>query len=110
MYKRQGAGLGIGAGVGVGTQMGQMAQQLNTNPSPVAPPPLPGSNYQYYVAINGQQNGPMDFNTVASLLRSNQINADNLIWRAGMAGWEKIQMQSEFSNILSCPPPLPSTM
>lgn len=105
-----GAGLGIGAGVGVGTQMGQMVQQLNTNPSPVAPPPLPGSNYQYYVAINGQQNGPMDFNTVASLLRSNQINADNLIWRAGMAGWEKIQMQSEFSNILSCPPPLPSTM
>lgn len=105
-----GAGLGLGAGVGVGTQMGQMAQQLNTTPSPAAPPPLPGSNHQYYVAINGQQNGPMDFNSVVSLLQSNHINSQSLIWRAGMVNWDKIQTQPEFANVLNCPPPLPPIM
>lgn len=105
-----GAGLGVGAGVGVGTQMGQMTQQLNTNPSPAGPPPLPGSNFQYYIAVNGQQNGPMDYNTVLNLLQNNTISAETLIWRAGMAGWEKINTLSEFASAMNCPPPLPPTM
>ena len=102
-----GAGLGIGAGVGVGAQM---AQQLNVAPTAATPPPLTGSNYQYYVAVNGQQTGPMDFNAVVSLIQNNSINAESLIWRAGMANWDKIKNQPEFASSFSCPPPLPPTM
>ena len=94
---------------------GQVSQLLNTNPEPkspstLVPPPLPGNNYQYFVAINGEQNGPMNFNAVVGMLQSNQITADTLIWRAGMAGWEKIQMQPEFSSTLNCPPPIHPTI
>ncbi len=102
-----GAGLGVGTGVGIGNQM---AQQVNIGSPAATPPPLSGSNYQYYVAVNGQQNGPMDYNAVVSLIRNNSINAESLIWRAGMANWDKIQNQPEFSNALNCPPPLPPTM
>ncbi len=102
-----GTGLGIGAGVGIGNQM---AQQVNINPAPTAPPPLPGNNHQYYVAINGQQNGPLDYNAVVGLIQNKSISAESLIWRAGLANWEKIQNQSEFASTLSCPPPLPPTM
>jgi membrane protease subunit (stomatin/prohibitin family) len=102
-----GAGLGLGAGVGVGSQM---AQQVNINPPAATPPPLAGSNYQYFVAINGQQNGPMDFNAVATLIQNKNINAETLIWRAGMANWDKLQNQQEFASVLSCPPPMPPTL
>lgn len=102
-----GAGLGIGAGVGVGSQV---AQQLNVAPTTATPPPLTGSNYQYYVAVNGQQTGPMDYNAVVSLIQNNSINAETLIWRAGMANWDKIKNLPEFASSFSCPPPLPPTM
>ena len=103
-----GAGLGVGAGVGVGSQM---AQQLSSTYASATPPPLPGCpNFQYYVVIDGQQNGPMDYNAVMNLLQGNLISLESMIWRAGMAGWEKIQMQPEFSRMLNCPPPLPSTV
>lgn len=105
-----GAGFGLGAGVGVGKQLSQMAQQLDTNPVPTTPPPLPVNNFQYYVATNGQQSGPMDYNTVVNHIQMNHLNADSLIWRLGMTEWEKIQMQPEFASIFNCPPPIPPTM
>jgi len=101
-----GAAVGIGAGLGVGSQIGNWVNEhLNTNPT-TTPPTLPPT--QYYLGVNGQQQGPFDFESVKSAITSHQINEDTLIWKRGMANWTKIGDVSEFSDIFNnCPPPLP---
>lgn len=100
-----GAAVGIGAGVGVGTQIGAMVKEhINTNPT--TPPPL--QTAQYFIGVNGQQQGPLDFDTVKNLITTHQINETALIWRRGMANWMPIGDMSDFSDVLNnCPPPLP---
>lgn len=104
-----GAAVGLGAGVGVGTQIGGLvSEQLNTNPT--TPPPLnnPQNNTQYFLGINGEQRGAFDFDTVKSAIMSHQIDENVLVWKRGMANWQRIGDVAEFSNIFnSCPPPMP---
>lgn len=102
-----GAAVGIGAGVGVGTQIGALAKDnINTNPQ-TTPPPLQST--QYFMGINGQQQGPFDFNAIANMLTSHQIDENVLIWKRGMVNWTRIGDVAEFNNVLNnCPPPLPS--
>lgn len=103
-----GMGMGLGAGVGLGNQMGTMGSQaLNTS---VAPPPLPQATV-YYLAINGQQQGPFDVNTVISYINNGQISADTMVWKQGMPSWAKISTQIEFGHLFAaCPPPIPPTL
>lgn len=101
-------GMGLGVGVGMGNHMGNiMSQNINTN---ITPPPLPQTS-SYYVAINGQQQGPYDSNTLVSYIKTGNINADTLIWKQGMPTWEKIQAVPEFAHMFTvCPPPVPPKM
>ena len=105
------AGLGLGLGMNVGSQMGvSVGRDMNINPSPIAtiPPPLTQSA-QYYLAINGQRQGPVDINTVVSWINSGGILPNNLIWKQGMSNWDMIQNLPEFANyFMTCPPPLPN--
>ncbi len=100
-----GAAVGIGAGVGIGSQIGTMVkEQIHTNTE--TPPTLPTA--QYFLGINGQQQGPFDFESVKNAITSHQIDENILIWKRGMANWTKIGEVSEFSDIFNnCPPPLP---
>ncbi len=101
-----GAAIGLGAGVGVGSQIGAMVNEhINTNPA-ATPPSMPST--QYYLGVNGQQQGPFDFEAVKSMITSHQIDENILIWKRGMANWQKIGTVSEFNDTLNnCPPPLP---
>lgn len=101
-----GAAVGLGAGVGVGSKIGEMVNEhINTNPS-TTPPAMPVT--QYFLGVNGQQEGPFDFATVKNMLISHQINETVLIWKRGMANWMPISDLSDFSDVLNnCPPPLP---
>ena len=103
-----GLGVGLGAGVGLGTQMSAMFQQA-TNPNPTTPPPLPQT--QYFIAVNGQQQGGFDFATITNLIAQGQITSDTLVWKNGMPSWVKISELSEFSNSFGAmPPPLPTNI
>ena len=99
-----GAAVGIGAGVGVGTQIGAMVKEhINTNPTT---PPL--QTAQYYIGVNGQQQGPFDFDSVRNLITTHQIDENVLIWKRGMTNWSRIGNVAEFNDVLNnCPPPLP---
>lgn len=100
-----GAAVGLGAGLGVGSQIGAMVNEhINTNPT--TPPTMPIS--QYFLGVNGQQQGPFDFETVKNMLTSHQINESVLIWKRGLANWIRICDLPDFSDVLNnCPPPLP---
>lgn len=101
-----GAAVGIGTGVGVGTQIGAMVKE-HINTYPTTPPPL--QTAQYYLGINGQQQGPYDFETVKDLIVTHQINENVLIWKRTMSNWAKIGEVADFSDIFNnCPPPLPT--
>lgn len=98
-------GVGLAAGMGIGNQMGAMAAQtINTQ---MAPPPLP-QTANYYLAINGQQQGPYDTSAIASYIQGGQITRDTLAWRQGMPTWSPLGSMPEFANMFgACPPPIP---
>lgn len=102
------AGIGLGVGFNMGNQVGNITQQLDTNPSPstLAPPPLV-NNIQYFLAINGQQQGPFNLSTIASFILNRSIVANTLVWKQGMSGWANIQSLPEFSQYFMVPPPIP---
>jgi hypothetical protein len=84
---------------------GQMAGALNTQPS-AAPPPLP--NNSFFVAINGQQSGPLDINTLAARARDGSLTPQTLVWKQGMTTWVPASSVPELQAVLTAvPPPLP---
>ena len=105
------AGLGLGLGMNVGTQMGAgvcASMNINHAQQTVIPPPLP-QTHQYYIAINGQRQGPIDMNTITSMINNGSLQPNTLIWKPGMPNWDKIQNLPEFSSyFMNCPPPLPN--
>ncbi|WP_088288948.1 SPFH domain-containing protein [Kineosporia sp. A_224] len=106
-----GEGIGIGLGMAVGNRM---AQQLNPQqpaaPAPAgapAPPPLPAAA-QWFVGVDGQQQGPFDAATLAGRVASGGLTADTLVWKTGMAQWAAAKDVPEVAALLaSAPPPLP---
>ena len=101
-------GMGLGMGMNLGNQMGNMtAQNMNTH---IAPPPIQQTS-TYYVAVNGQQQGPFDTQAIMNYIQNGQITADTLVWKPGMSAWAKISSLIEFSNLFAtCPPPMPPTL
>lgn len=95
-------GAGLGAGVGVGGQFAQMAQGISTNPA--APPTL-----TFFVYVNGQQIGNQTPQNISAMLQQGTINADTLVWKAGMANWLPLSQVPELATLLNqqTPPPVP---
>ena len=94
------AGIGMGMGFAMANQMGQNMSQQQQN----APPPL----MQFYVAVNGQQTGPFDEQTLAQMAQNGKLTKDTLIWKNGMAAWTAAGHVAEIAKIFTQnPPPLP---
>ncbi|MEM7738390.1 MAG: SPFH domain-containing protein [Deinococcota bacterium] len=112
-----GMGVGMGAGIGLGQQMGQAFNQPTSSappapgqapPAPGSPPPLP--QVQFHLAINGQTHGPYDMNALRSYAQSGHLQADTLVWREGMSGWQAAKDTPELASLFqssSAPPPPP---
>jgi membrane protease subunit (stomatin/prohibitin family) len=108
-----GAGMGMGMGFAMANQMsqsftgGQQQQAQNQQTTPPAPPPVPPA-LTFHVALNGQQVGPYDLNTLKQMASQNQFSKDILVWREGMANWTAAGQVPELNNIFgSVPPPIP---
>ncbi len=109
-------GIGLGMGMAVGQQM---ARQLNpqTSQAPQAPtspggaqagpPPLPGAA-QWYIGVNGQQQGPFDAAALSARADSGDLTPDTVVWTSGMAQWLPAKEVAELAAVLATiPPPLP---
>jgi membrane protease subunit (stomatin/prohibitin family) len=107
-----GAGVGMGAGFAMANQFGQaMAQNQAAAQAPQAntPPPIPQAVLvQYFVALNGQQTGPIDLENLKQMALQGQINRETLVWKNGMSAWDKAGNQSDLHVLWAqTPPPLP---
>ncbi len=118
------AGVGMGMGFAMANQMGgmfmqnqgqnQVAQQQVTqqhapqqNTPPAAPPPIPGS-VPYYVAVMGKQEGPYHQSILKNMIMQGKFTKDTLVWKNGMAKWQKAIDVPDLSSLLGqIPPPVP---
>lgn len=100
---------GIGAGLGAGMAMaGQMAGAMQGAAAGAAVPPAIPQAASFYVAVNGQQTGPFDSATLASMVASGKLARASLVWRQGMPAWSAAESIPELSGFFgSVPPPLP---
>jgi hypothetical protein len=107
---------GLGSGIAAGAALAdQMRNAMNGGgtvggqqaPQNVAPPPIPQA-ISYFVAINGQQQGPFDLPTLTAKARDGSLTRTTLVWRAGMANWAAAGQVAEFSGAFAAvPPPIP---
>jgi membrane protease subunit (stomatin/prohibitin family) len=108
-----GVGAGMGAGFAMANQMAQAVTQTTQNQpaAPAAgstPPPLPQTSVAYYVAVNGQQTGPLDLGALQQRIASGQITQSTLVWKVGMPQWSQAGGLPELSEMFAPkPPPIP---
>jgi membrane protease subunit (stomatin/prohibitin family) len=99
------AGVGMGMGFAMANQLGKM-MVTPQDAAPVSPPSLPGE--VYYVAKDGTKTGPFDQQAIIISIQAGSVTGETLLWKHGMAGWEKVSTFSEFRILLqTTPPPLP---
>lgn len=103
------ASMAVGGAVGqniAGTMNNMMGDMNQPTTSGVVPPPIP--TVAYHVAVNGQPTGPFDISTLTQLAMNGQFNKDSLVWKNGMAQWEKAENVDELKNLFSNNiPPIP---
>ena len=73
--------------------------------SGMTPPPIPTA--VYHVAVNGQATGPFDVKALSQMTFSGQFAADSLVWKSGMAQWEKAGDVDELKSLFPAIPPIP---
>ena len=52
----------------------------------------------WFIAVNGQQQGPLSAYDIRSRVNSGEVSTDTLAWKDGMAGWVAINKIGELSN------------
>jgi len=105
-----GEGIGLGMGFAMAQQMGQAfnQNQHTTHAGMPGPPPIPSTGVQYFVAVNGQQQGPYATNTLEQMVRQGSLTRDTLVWKQGMGAWTKAAEVADLTNLFGAvPPPLP---
>ena len=102
-----GGSMGDMIGMGAGMAMGQqMAQQMQGGGTAQTPPPLPNQLPQYYIAVNGVQEGPLSLEAIEAMIQEGKMTPDTLVWTQGMQQWEKAGTILG-SHFMQTPPPLP---
>ncbi len=108
--KNPGGDASAGVGMGMGFAMANQLGKVLANPLESAsetPPPLPGD--AYFIGKNGTKTGPFDIQTINNNIHAGTVTGETLLWKQGMAGWEKAASFAEFKAAFqSTPPPLPA--
>lgn len=91
--------------------LGQMMNGVNT----IMQAPIPGSKMPeptlqqpqqlIYVAIDGQQVGPLSDSDFSHLVSQKKVNKDTLAWMPGMQSWQPIENVPAILKIIALTPP-----
>lgn len=104
---RQGAGA-----AGEGTLDDELGaafdSMLQTGEESAPAAPADPSASEWYVAIEGQQVGPVSFGDLQERWARGVIGADSLCWRAGLPDWVAIGSLPELMEALPPAPPIPT--
>ncbi len=99
-------GMGMGMGFAMANQMGK-AMNPPEKPKGSTPPPLPAES-AYFLAIDGQQTGPLTISAIKQKISGGKISLKTKAWKEGMAEWTEINRIEELKSLFGAtPPPLP---
>lgn len=59
----------------------------------------------YYVAIDGNQVGPLNDGEITSLVSQKRIHKDTLAWMPGLPSWKPIEKIPDLLKIIALTPP-----
>ena len=115
MAKNQGTGgtmmgmmLGGNLGAFAGQQFQQSQQPQYQQPQQqMAPPPPPPTAPLFYVAVNGQQQGPFNIQQLQGMIPGGGFGPNSLVWTAGMSGWAAASTVAALSGLFGPVPPPP---
>ncbi len=103
------ASMAVGSAVGhnIAKTMNSAMSEINTqSPTNAVPPPLPSA---YYVAVNNSATGPYTKETLKQMCEKGDFCKDTLVWKNGMAEWQKASTIEELKDIFPItPPPIPT--
>ncbi len=106
-----------GAGGGMEGMMGMamMQQMMNQNTmmqnqkiqsqQQNVPPPPPVM--QYFISVNGQQQGPFNVDVLKQMIAQGQITKETYVWKQGMSGWSAAGEVPEVAVLFGATPPPP---
>jgi membrane protease subunit (stomatin/prohibitin family) len=106
------AGLEMGMGFAMAQKMGeafnnQNQQNQNQQNQKQSPPPIPGAS-SYFIAVDGQQQGPFTMNQIRELIAQGKCSRDSLVWKEGLTDWVKAGDTADIKGLFgAAPPPLP---
>lgn len=97
----------FGLGMGIAQQMvGMMNQYMQSMYVPGSiqsmPTPMP---QMYYVAIDGQQVGPLKDGELILLIHQKKIDKNSLAWVPGMAAWQPVEQIPAILKVIALTPP-----
>lgn len=96
-------GMGLGLGFAMANQMVRGAGQAGAG---AVPPPVP-QQVQWYVAVNGQSQGPFASEQFSQAIQSGQVTADTQVWCTGMSGWQPAGQVPQLAAMFGPPTPPP---
>ena len=97
----------FGLGMGIAQQMvGMMNQYMQSMYVPGSIQSMPKQMPQiYYVAIDGQQVGPLNDSELSSLITQKKVNKETLGWVPGMTGWKPVEQIPAILKVVALTPP-----
>lgn len=99
--------LEFGLGMGMAQQMINMMNQSMKSmyiPGSIQSMPQPITS-MYYVAIDGQQIGPLNESELMGLIRDKKVSKDTLSWMPGMTTWLPIEKVPAILKLIALTPP-----
>lgn len=99
--------LEFGLGMGMAQQMINMMNQSMKSmyiPGSIQSMPQPITS-MYYVAIDGQQVGPLNESELMGLIRDKRVSKDTLSWMPGMSTWLPIEKVPAILKLIALTPP-----
>ena len=100
-------GTGTMMGMMMGGQLGafgsQQAFQQQQQPAPPPPPVAP----MFYIAVNGQQQGPYQVAQLQAMIASGAFTQATLVLTTGLAAWQAANTVPALAALFAPPPPPP---
>lgn len=97
----------FGLGMSMAQQMINMMNESMKSmyiPGSIQSMPQPVASI-YYVAVNGQQTGPLKGSELMTLISDKKVSKDTLAWMPGMPSWLPIEKVPAILKLIALTPP-----